>query len=53
LPAQAHVDEAFAGGVLIASAVGVTVALAAALVVTWLVARRGAAPGTDAAEAAQ
>jgi two-component system, OmpR family, sensor histidine kinase BaeS len=51
--AEAHVDEAFAGGVLIASAVGVTVALAAALVVTWLVARRVAAPVTDAAEAAQ
>jgi len=51
--AQTHVDEAFATGVLTASAVGVTVALAAALVVTWLVARRVAAPVTDAAEAAQ
>jgi two-component system, OmpR family, sensor histidine kinase BaeS len=51
--AQSHVDEAFAGGVLIASAVGVTVALAVALVVTWLVAKRVAAPVTEAAEAAQ
>ena len=50
--AQSHVDEAFAGGVLIASAVGVTVALAVALVVTWLVAKRVAAPVTEAGEAA-
>jgi two-component system, OmpR family, sensor histidine kinase BaeS len=50
--AQAHVDEAFASGVLIAVSVGVTVALAAALVVTWLVAKRVAAPVAEAAEAA-
>jgi two-component system, OmpR family, sensor histidine kinase BaeS len=52
---QAHVnvDEAFSNAVLIALAVGVTVALAAALVVTWLVARRLAAPVAEAADAAQ
>jgi two-component system sensor histidine kinase BaeS len=50
--AQTHVDEAFASGVLIALSVGVTVALAAALVVTWLVAKRVAAPVAEAAEAA-
>jgi Signal transduction histidine kinase len=50
--AQSLVDEAFAGGVLIALAVGVTVALAAALVVTLLVARRLAAPMSEAANAA-
>ncbi|MEP7370192.1 MAG: HAMP domain-containing protein, partial [Dermatophilaceae bacterium] len=50
---QSKVDEAFAGGVLLASAVGLTVALAAALLVTWLVARRVAAPVSDAAAAAQ
>jgi signal transduction histidine kinase len=50
--AHAHVDEAFADAVFIALAVGVVVALAAALVVTWLVARRLAAPVTQAAEAA-
>jgi len=48
--AHAHVDEAFAGAVLIALAVGM--AMAAALVVTWLVARRLAAPVAEAAEAA-
>jgi two-component system sensor histidine kinase BaeS len=51
--AHAHVDEAFANAVLIALSVGVTVALAAALVVTWLVARRVAAPVAKAAEAAE
>ena len=51
--AHVHVDEAFSNAVLIALAVGVTVALAAALVVTWLVARRLAAPVAEAAEAAQ
>ena len=50
--AHAHVDEAFANAVLIALAVGVVVAMAAALVVTWLVARRLAAPVAEAAEAA-
>ena len=50
--AHVHVDEAFASAVLIALAVGVVVALAAALVVTWLVARRLAAPVAEAAEAA-
>jgi two-component system, OmpR family, sensor histidine kinase BaeS len=51
---QAHlrVDEAFATGVFIALTVGVVVALAAAMVVTWLVARRLAAPVAEAAEAA-
>ena len=52
-PAQAHVDEAFSTAVLIALSVGVTAALAAALVVTWLVARRVAAPVAEVAEAAQ
>jgi two-component system sensor histidine kinase BaeS len=51
--AHVHVDEAFSNAVLISLAVGVTVALAAALVVTWLVARRLAAPVAEAAEAAQ
>ena len=50
--AHAHVDEAFASAVLIALAVGVVAALAAALVVTWLVAKRLAAPVTETAEAA-
>jgi two-component system, OmpR family, sensor histidine kinase BaeS len=50
--AHTHVDEAFAGAVLIALGVGVVVALAAAMVVTWLVARRLAAPVTETAEAA-
>jgi len=49
---KAHVDEAFAGAVFIALAVGVVIALAAALIVTWLVARRLAAPVAEAAEAA-
>jgi two-component system sensor histidine kinase BaeS len=49
---HAHVDEAFASAVLIALAVGVVMAMAAALVVTWLVARRLAAPVAEAAEAA-
>jgi two-component system, OmpR family, sensor histidine kinase BaeS len=52
-PAQAHVDEAFSNAVLIALSVGVTAALATALVVTWLVAKRVAAPVAEAAEAAQ
>jgi two-component system, OmpR family, sensor histidine kinase BaeS len=51
--AQAHVDDAFSNAVLIALSVGVTAALAAALVVTWLVAKRVAAPVAQAAEAAQ
>ena len=50
--AHAHVDEAFADAVFIALAVGVVIALVAALVVTWLVARRLAAPVAEAAEAA-
>jgi two-component system sensor histidine kinase BaeS len=50
--AQSLVDEAFAGGVLIALGVGVTVALATALVVTWLVAKRLAAPMGEAGNAA-
>jgi signal transduction histidine kinase len=50
--AHAHVDEAFATAVLISLAVGVVVALAAALVVTWLVAKRLAAPVARASEAA-
>lgn len=54
MSSQAHlrVDEAFATGVFIALTVGVVVALAAAMVVTWLVARRLAAPVAEAAEAA-
>ncbi len=51
--AQAHVNEAFSNAVLMALSVGVTAALAAALVVTWLVARRVAAPVAQAAQAAQ
>jgi len=50
--AQSHVHEAFSDAVLIALAVGVVVALATALVVTWLVVRRLAAPVADIAEAA-
>jgi two-component system sensor histidine kinase BaeS len=50
---QVHVDEAFSNAMLIALSVGVTAALAAALVVTWLVAKRVAAPVAEAAEAAQ
>jgi two-component system, OmpR family, sensor histidine kinase BaeS len=50
--AQSLVDEAFARGVLIALGVGVTVALATALVVTWLVAKRLAAPMGEAGNAA-
>ncbi len=52
-PAHLHVDEAFSNAVLLALAVGVTVALVAALVVTWLVSRRVAAPVAEAADAAQ
>jgi two-component system sensor histidine kinase BaeS len=51
--AKVQVNEAFANAVLIALSVGVTFALATALVVTWLVARRVAAPVAQAAEAAQ
>jgi two-component system sensor histidine kinase BaeS len=51
--ARHHVNEAFADAVLIALAVGVVAALAAALVVTWLVARRIAAPVARAGQAAQ
>lgn len=51
--AQSHVDEAFAGAIMVALSVGVVVAFAAALLVAWLVARRLAAPVTEAAEAAQ
>ena len=52
-PAHTHVDEAFSNAVLLALFVGVTVALVAALVVTWLVSRRVAAPVAEAADAAQ
>jgi two-component system sensor histidine kinase BaeS len=50
--AHAHVDEAFADAVFTALAAGVVIALATALVVTWLVARRLSAPVAEAAEAA-
>jgi len=50
--AHAQVDEAFAVGVFFALAVGVVIAMVAASVVTWLVAKRLAAPVTEAAEAA-
>ena len=50
---RAHVDQAFSNAMLMALSVGVTAALAAALVVTWLVARRVAAPVAQAAQAAQ
>jgi two-component system, OmpR family, sensor histidine kinase BaeS len=49
---HASVDDAFASAGLLALSVGVTVALAVALVVTWLVARRLAAPVAEAGEAA-
>jgi len=54
MSAQAHIyiDEAFASAVFIALAVGALVALAVALVVTWLVARRLAAPVAEASGAA-
>ncbi len=51
--AHVHVDQAFSNAVLLALAVGVTVALVAALVMTWLVSRRVAAPVAEAADAAQ
>ncbi|NMM24702.1 MAG: HAMP domain-containing histidine kinase [Phycicoccus sp.] len=51
-PAHATVDEAFAGAVLIALAAGVVIALGVALFVTWLVARRLAAPVVEASGAA-
>jgi signal transduction histidine kinase len=51
--ARHHIDEAFASALLIALSIGVVVALAAALVVTWLVAKRLAAPVAEAGEAAQ
>ena len=51
--AQTHVDEAFSNALFIALLVGVTFALMAALVVTWLVARRVAAPVAEAAAAAR
>ncbi len=41
---QTHIDEAFAQAVLLSLAVGVAVALVAALTVTWLVSRRVADP---------
>jgi len=55
MPEQAHlhIDEAFASAVFIALAVGVVIALGVALVVTWLVARRLAAPVAEASRAAQ
>jgi two-component system, OmpR family, sensor histidine kinase BaeS len=49
---QSHADEAFASAVLVALSVGVLFAVATALVVTWLVAGRLAAPVAEAAEAA-
>jgi len=51
--ARHHVDEAFASALLISLSVGVVFALVAALVVTWLVAKRIAAPVAEAGEAAQ
>jgi two-component system sensor histidine kinase BaeS len=52
-PEHASVDDAFAAAGLLALSVGVTVALAVALVVTWLAARRLAAPVAQAVEAAR
>jgi two-component system, OmpR family, sensor histidine kinase BaeS len=49
---HASVDDAFGAAGLLALSVGVTVALAVALVVTWLVARRLAAPVAEAGDAA-
>ena len=53
ISAQEHasVDDAFGAAGLLALSVGVTVALAVALVVTWLVARRLAAPVAEAGDA--
>jgi signal transduction histidine kinase len=55
ISAQDHtsVDQAFGAAGLLALSVGVTVALAVALVVTWLVARRLAAPVAEAGDAAR
>ena len=50
---HAFVDDAFEAAGLLALSVGVTVALAVALVVTWLVARRLAAPVAEAGDAAR
>jgi two-component system, OmpR family, sensor histidine kinase BaeS len=50
---HASIDDAFGAAGLLATSVGVTVALAVALVVTWLVARRLAAPVAEAGEAAR
>jgi signal transduction histidine kinase len=49
---QKHVDEAFTRAVLLSLGTAVTVALLAALSVTWLVSRRIAAPVADLAAAA-
>ena len=50
---QTHVDEAFTRAIVLSLGMAVTVALVAALAVTWLVSRRIAAPVSDLAAAAQ
>lgn len=49
---QRHVDQAFTMAVLLSLAIAVGAALVAALTITWLVARRIAAPVADLAAAA-
>ena len=49
---HAHVDDAFESAGLLALSVGVLVALAVAVIVTWLLARRLAVPVAEADEAA-
>ena len=49
---HAHVDDAFESAGLLALSVGVLVALAVAVIVTWLLARRLAVPVAEAGEAA-
>ena len=50
---QQHVDEAFASAVILSLVTAVTVAVIAALTVTWLVSRRIAVPVTELAAAAE
>jgi signal transduction histidine kinase len=50
---RGHVDSAFDRALLLSLAVGVTVATVVAALITWLVARRLAAPVHDVAAAAQ
>jgi signal transduction histidine kinase len=49
---QLHIDEAFTQALLLSLAIGVLVAMTAAVLVTWLVSRRLSAPVSDLARAA-